>query len=151
MADERALVEGARELGFVFETRTPELCIVDVLGTKEKYEILNVLEFTSQRKRMSVIVRTPQGQIKLYCKGADTVSTTYDRRHHHYHHQQEDGNEDGDSNGNGDYYNVKGNNTDDNDDDYNVDDKNDDDYNVVDDDNSNANTDTIKMIIISLS
>ncbi|XP_047480073.1 probable phospholipid-transporting ATPase IA isoform X2 [Penaeus chinensis] len=71
--DERALVEGARELGFVFETRTPEHCIVDVLGTKEKYEILNVLEFTSQRKRMSVIVRTPQGQIKLYCKGADTV------------------------------------------------------------------------------
>lgn len=76
MADERALVEGARELGFVFETRTPEHCIVDVLGTKEKYEILNVLEFTSQRKRMSVIVRTPQGQIKLYCKGADTVSLT---------------------------------------------------------------------------
>ncbi|XP_042883208.1 probable phospholipid-transporting ATPase IA isoform X4 [Penaeus japonicus] len=71
--DERALVEGARELGFVFETRTPEHCIVDVLGTKEKYEILNVLEFTSQRKRMSVIVRTPEGHIKLYCKGADTV------------------------------------------------------------------------------
>ncbi|XP_069948298.1 probable phospholipid-transporting ATPase IA isoform X4 [Cherax quadricarinatus] len=71
--DERALVEGARELGFVFETRTPEYCIIDVLGAKEKYEILNVLEFTSSRKRMSVIVKTPQGQIKLYCKGADTV------------------------------------------------------------------------------
>nr|XP_045622548.1 probable phospholipid-transporting ATPase IA [Procambarus clarkii] len=71
--DERALVEGARELGFVFETRTPEFCIIDVLGSKEKYEVLNVLEFTSARKRMSVIVKTPQGQIKLYCKGADTV------------------------------------------------------------------------------
>ncbi|XP_071524066.1 probable phospholipid-transporting ATPase IA [Panulirus ornatus] len=71
--DERALVEGARELGFVFETRTPEYAIVDVLGTKEKFEVLNVLEFTSARKRMSVIVKTPQGQIKLYCKGADTV------------------------------------------------------------------------------
>lgn len=72
--DERALVEGARELGFVFDTRTPEYAIVDVLGTREKYEVLNVLEFTSDRKRMSVIVRTPEGQIKLYCKGADTVS-----------------------------------------------------------------------------
>lgn len=67
-------MEGARELGFVFETRTPEYVIVDVMGSKEKYEVLNVLEFTSARKRMSVIVRTPQGQIKLYCKGADTVS-----------------------------------------------------------------------------
>ncbi|XP_042234185.1 probable phospholipid-transporting ATPase IA isoform X3 [Homarus americanus] len=71
--DERALVEGARELGFVFETRTPECCIIDVLGSKEQYEVLNVLEFTSARKRMSVIVKTPDGQIKLYCKGADTV------------------------------------------------------------------------------
>lgn len=67
-------MEGARALGFVFETRTPEHAIVDVLGKKEKYEVLNVLEFTSARKRMSVIVKTPQGQIKLYCKGADTVS-----------------------------------------------------------------------------
>lgn len=58
----------------MFETRTPEYVVVDALGTKERYEVLNVLEFTSARKRMSVIVRTPQGQIKLYCKGADTVS-----------------------------------------------------------------------------
>lgn len=70
-------MEGAQELGFVFETRTPEYVVVDVLGTKERYEVLNVLEFTSARKRMSVIVRTPQGQIKLYCKGADTVSPFY--------------------------------------------------------------------------
>lgn len=72
-ADERALVEGAQELGFVFETRTPDCVVVDVLGTKERYEVLNVLEFTSARKRMSVIVKTPDGKIKLYCKGADTV------------------------------------------------------------------------------
>ncbi|XP_066951686.1 probable phospholipid-transporting ATPase IA isoform X4 [Macrobrachium rosenbergii] len=71
--DERALVEGARQLGFVFETRTPECAIINVFGKQEKYEVLNVLEFTSARKRMSVIVKTPQGQIKLYCKGADTV------------------------------------------------------------------------------
>ncbi|XP_076039881.1 ATPase phospholipid transporting 8A1 isoform X2 [Oratosquilla oratoria] len=71
--DERALVEGARQLNFTFETRTPDAAIIDANGQKEKYEILNVLEFTSARKRMSVIVRTPEGQIKLYCKGADTV------------------------------------------------------------------------------
>ncbi len=43
------------------------------MGTTEEYEILNVCEFNSTRKRMSTIIRTPQGQIKLYTKGADTV------------------------------------------------------------------------------
>ena len=38
-----------------------------------EYEILNVCEFNSTRKRMSVVVRTPEGGIKLLCKGADTV------------------------------------------------------------------------------
>ncbi len=29
--------------------------------------------FLSDRKRMSVIIRTPKDEIKLYCKGADSV------------------------------------------------------------------------------
>lgn len=36
-------------------------------------QVLNLLGFTSERKRMSVIVRTPEGAIKIICKGADTV------------------------------------------------------------------------------
>jgi len=66
--DERALVAGAMRFGYVFTTRTPTIVEVDALGTLQKYEILNVLEFTSTRKRMSVIVRNPNGEIKLYCK-----------------------------------------------------------------------------------
>ena len=38
-----------------------------------EYEILNVCEFNSTRKRMSTVIRGPDGRIKLYCKGADTV------------------------------------------------------------------------------
>lgn len=71
--DERALVYGAKNYGYVFETRTPTHVTVNALGQQESYEILNVLEFTSNRKRMSVIVRNAKGEIKLYCKGADTV------------------------------------------------------------------------------
>ncbi|KAJ8297759.1 hypothetical protein KUTeg_024290 [Tegillarca granosa] len=71
--DEGALVKGAKTLGFEFTSRTPDAVTINVLGKDEKYEILNVLEFTSTRKRMSVVVRTPEGNIKLYCKGADTV------------------------------------------------------------------------------
>ncbi|XP_026878506.2 phospholipid-transporting ATPase IA isoform X3 [Electrophorus electricus] len=75
--DEGALVRAARQLGFVFSARTPDSVIVEALGEGEKYELLHVLEFTSARKRMSVIMRTPSGKIRLYCKGADTV--VYDR------------------------------------------------------------------------
>ncbi|XP_024895984.1 phospholipid-transporting ATPase IA isoform X3 [Pteropus alecto] len=75
--DEGALVRAAKQLNFVFTGRTPDSVIIDSLGQEERYELLNVLEFTSARKRMSVIVRTPSGKLRLYCKGADTV--IYDR------------------------------------------------------------------------
>eukprot|EP00040_Diaphanoeca_grandis_P037483 m.244399 g.244399 ORF g.244399 m.244399 type:complete len:1209 (-) comp33827_c0_seq1:44-3670(-) len=71
--DEAALVYAVKMLGFSFNARTPEKCYINALGKEECYEILNVLEFNSTRKRMSVIVRTPSGAIKLYCKGADSV------------------------------------------------------------------------------
>uniref|UniRef100_A0A8B9STE3 Phospholipid-transporting ATPase n=1 Tax=Anas platyrhynchos TaxID=8839 RepID=A0A8B9STE3_ANAPL len=71
--DEGALVKGAKKLGYVFTGRTPHSVIIDALGKEKTFEILNVLEFSSNRKRMSVIVRTPGGQLRLYCKGADNV------------------------------------------------------------------------------
>lgn len=39
-----------------------------------EYKILNLLEFTSKRKRMSVIVRDEEGSIILFCKGADRLA-----------------------------------------------------------------------------
>ena len=38
-----------------------------------EYELLNIIEFSSMRKRMSVIVRDTKGEIKLLTKGADSV------------------------------------------------------------------------------
>ncbi|CAL8285523.1 unnamed protein product [Lota lota] len=78
--DEAALVKAARALGFVFAGRTPDSVIIQVFGTEQRFELLNVLEFSSARKRMSVILRTPSGQIRLYCKGADSV--IYERLSH---------------------------------------------------------------------
>ncbi|XP_059901283.1 phospholipid-transporting ATPase IB isoform X3 [Gadus macrocephalus] len=71
--DEGALVKGAKGLGFVFTGRTPDSVIIDARGKAQTYELLNVLEFSSNRKRMSVVVRTPSGKLRLYCKGADNV------------------------------------------------------------------------------
>ncbi|MCJ8745805.1 hypothetical protein PDJAM_G00134800 [Pangasius djambal] len=71
--DEGALVKGAKSLGFVFTARTPHSVIIEARGKELTYELLNVLEFSSNRKRMSVVVRTPAGKLRLYCKGADNV------------------------------------------------------------------------------
>ena len=72
--DERALIEGAAKYGFKFLDRDSTFIYIEVPGEKqEKYEILNVIEFTSARKRMSVIVRCPDDSIKLFIKGADAM------------------------------------------------------------------------------
>uniref|UniRef100_H2ZKG5 Phospholipid-transporting ATPase n=1 Tax=Ciona savignyi TaxID=51511 RepID=H2ZKG5_CIOSA len=71
--DENAIVRAARNLGFVFCVRTPTHVVVRANGKEDSYEVLNVLEFNSTRKRMSVIVRAPDGRILLMCKGADNV------------------------------------------------------------------------------
>lgn len=44
-----------------------------VEGKESEYQVLNICEFNSTRKRMSALIRCPDGKIKLYCKGADTV------------------------------------------------------------------------------
>ncbi|MGH0134983.1 UNVERIFIED_CONTAM: hypothetical protein FKN15_008886 [Acipenser sinensis] len=71
--DEGALVTAARNFGFVFRSRTPETITVCEMGKPLTYQLLAILDFNNYRKRMSVIVRNPKGQIKLYSKGADTI------------------------------------------------------------------------------
>lgn len=60
--DELALVNGMRHLGFAFSERDiDDNIIIELLRTNEtvKYKLLHVIEFNSDRKRMSVIVRDP--------------------------------------------------------------------------------------------
>ncbi|KAJ2611333.1 aminophospholipid translocase [Coemansia sp. RSA 1365] len=71
--DEGALVKGASLIDFVFHTRKPRSITVNIMGVDKEYEVLNINEFNSTRKRMSAVLRCPDGSIKLYCKGADTV------------------------------------------------------------------------------
>ncbi|KAG5334899.1 AT8B2 ATPase, partial [Acromyrmex heyeri] len=70
--DEAALVSAARNFGFVFKERSPNSITIEVMGKKEIYELLCILDFNNVRKRMSVILRK-DGQLRLYCKGADNV------------------------------------------------------------------------------
>lgn len=70
--DEAALVSAARNFGFVFKERSPNSITIEVMGTKEVYELLCILDFNNVRKRMSVVLRK-EGKLTLYCKGADNV------------------------------------------------------------------------------
>ncbi|XP_070161450.1 phospholipid-transporting ATPase ID isoform X3 [Polyergus mexicanus] len=70
--DEAALVSAARNFGFVFKERSPNSITIEVMGKKEIYELLCILDFNNVRKRMSVILRK-DGHLRLYCKGADNV------------------------------------------------------------------------------
>ena len=72
--DELALVNGARHLGFGFRERdADENMIIDTWDGERKYKLLNVIEFDSARKRMTVIVKTPEDKILVICKGADSI------------------------------------------------------------------------------
>ncbi|CAL5361204.1 unnamed protein product [Camellia sinensis] len=77
--DEGAFLVAAREFGFEFCKRTQSSIIVRERYPSHKdpiereYKILNLLDFTSKRKRMSVIIRDEEGQLLLLCKGADSI------------------------------------------------------------------------------
>ena len=78
--DEIALVQAARDLGYViFDRQSDKLKIrtypegFDNDPVVEEYQVLDVIEFSSARKRMSVVVKFPDGRLALICKGADNV------------------------------------------------------------------------------
>ncbi|KAF2157137.1 phospholipid-translocating P-type ATPase [Myriangium duriaei CBS 260.36] len=78
--DELALIRAAKELDFVVWNRDSGILTIktfphgrDAEPVLEDYEILDVIEFSSKRKRMSVLVRFPTGRVAVICKGADTI------------------------------------------------------------------------------
>lgn len=72
--DEEALVQGAAYLGYRLVSRTTEAVQVEWAGKLWTYDVLAVLEFNSDRKRMSLIVRQRwDGAIMLFSKGADSI------------------------------------------------------------------------------
>jgi phospholipid-translocating ATPase len=89
--DEKALVEACARLGMIYlndnndiytlrlrMTRKPDAELIGMNETSDEnndivqFKRLQVLEFTSDRKRMSVIVMDKHGQIWIYTKGAES-------------------------------------------------------------------------------
>jgi phospholipid-translocating ATPase len=76
--DEAALVQAAADVGFTFRGRDKDVLHVSTPFSEgiDRYELLNILEFNSARKRMSVVVRKLDDEdrrLLLLSKGADNV------------------------------------------------------------------------------
>lgn len=72
--DELALVNGGRYFGVKFIDRLEDNSIIINFNNKPvKYKLLNIFEFNSDRKRMSCVLRDPNGKIIIFTKGADSV------------------------------------------------------------------------------
>lgn len=90
--DEAALVKMANSYGYKLISRSPHT--VTVLIPDQgliTYDVLHVLPFDSSRKRMSVVIRTPDGDVIMYCKGADSAVIERLSRDHRTHGDQTDG------------------------------------------------------------
>ncbi|KAK7272394.1 hypothetical protein RJT34_28947 [Clitoria ternatea] len=78
--DEDALVHAAAQLHMVFFNKNGNILEVKFNCSILQFEVLETLEFTSDRKRMSVVVKDCQnGKILLLSKGADEAILPYAR------------------------------------------------------------------------
>ncbi|KAG8641360.1 hypothetical protein MANES_13G143600v8 [Manihot esculenta] len=76
--DEDALVQAAAKLNMVFVNKSGNVLEIRFNASVFHYEVLETLEFTSDRKRMSVVVRDCQTRkIILLSKGADEAILPY--------------------------------------------------------------------------
>lgn len=76
--DELALVKAAQEMGFLVVERSSESTTIHITDTHRnverlEFQILDAIEFSSKHKRMSIILRCPDGTLWLICKGADSI------------------------------------------------------------------------------
>lgn len=71
--DEISFLEMCKIVGFIkFVERDSDTIKIDVDGKMETYKLLKVIDFTSDRKRMSVVVRREEdGKVINFIKGAD--------------------------------------------------------------------------------
>uniref|UniRef100_A0A2P2MFY6 Phospholipid-transporting ATPase n=1 Tax=Rhizophora mucronata TaxID=61149 RepID=A0A2P2MFY6_RHIMU len=70
--DEQALAYAAAAYGFMLIERTSGHIVIDVQGERQRFNVLGLHEFDSDRKRMSVILGFPDETVKVFVKGADT-------------------------------------------------------------------------------
>ena len=69
--DEIVLVTAASEIGVSFLNQNKDYLNIKFFNENLKFKILQKFEFSSERKRSSIIVEDEKGKIKIYVKGSD--------------------------------------------------------------------------------
>lgn len=73
----QAIVKWTKSVGLTLTGRTlTTLQLTTPTGATMKFEILYIFPFTSESKRMGIIVRDAEGEVVFYQKGADTVMSS---------------------------------------------------------------------------
>ena len=71
------MVKAAKSQGWAYEEsgnpNVKHVKVGDFSPDLKKFQKLQIIEFSSDRKRETIIVKTPEGKIILYCKGADSI------------------------------------------------------------------------------
>lgn len=72
--DELVLINAAAETKlYKFEDKTASAVTLSINGQTEEYNIVKFIDFTPERKMMSIVVENVKTkELALYCKGADT-------------------------------------------------------------------------------
>lgn len=68
--DEVALCQAARANHYTFHDKSQKGMTLTIRGEEVFFPVLCVMEFDSSRRRMSIIVRMPSGNVRMYSKGA---------------------------------------------------------------------------------
>ncbi|RAO66316.1 uncharacterized protein BHQ10_002328 [Talaromyces amestolkiae] len=77
--DELALIRAAQAMGVYMRVRDHDSIVLslstsnDASVRNQTYKVLNVIDFSNDRRRMSVIVKFPDGRTCIICKGAESV------------------------------------------------------------------------------
>ncbi|KAI0989575.1 hypothetical protein GJ496_007801, partial [Pomphorhynchus laevis] len=69
--DEHALLTAMKQLNIILLRRTPSTLTISVHGIEHDFKLLHIIEFTSTRKMMSVVIEDESGRIFIFSKGAD--------------------------------------------------------------------------------
>lgn len=83
--DEKAIVNGCRYLKYVYMNKDYQNNINLKINEKDHiFKLLNTLDFDSERKRMSVIVKDENEKIYLFIKGGDDVLRKLTKKNSEY-------------------------------------------------------------------
>ena len=71
--DDLALVDASKKLNYELKERNDDNFVVSIDGEEQTWHILAEVPFSSERKKMSVLIQNPAGEAYLFTKGADSV------------------------------------------------------------------------------